>query len=832
MELIRLRSENMYSFPILDLDFRDYETGTTIILGKNLDMDSANGAGKTTILKILYYALWGKELENVSFSEVTFMKNKSRGFAVELLFKDGENLYKIIRSYGCKLDTKLIKMHDGSSPKNAQIEFLMNGEPFEVEADNKLLKKVIEDKLGISPKIFLNSVLTAQKRKKNFLDSPDSDKKEDLSEILDLGFYDKARKLVDDDLTFQKERLESNKNKLSLANRSIDELKNSIETLLESSKNYKEERRNKLNLLSDEKKQLEQKIINLKKLVSNNKNDNSEDLNNKEKELVKSISDIENKLKLLEKDLEKESKLIEMRSKEENIIHQSNTNIESLNKRNDELKRKLKTYNTNIENLAKNLVSVSEDDLSSLSNDIKILKESILKMKSSREEFNKKTVTYEQDKNTLNNLNETSKEISLIIKKLEEENECLTCERKFGENENSAQEKIINKQKLELSEVNKNKESIKKDLEKMNSDLLELSSIFKGLDDSEKTLSKKEKELSDLNLKKEKGKSTQEKIDFFKKELESIKNELDTNNSSIEKSKLSQKNAKEALDKILPYFKKLENIKNEYSKLKESLKKNQEEYNNIISQKGDLKINIERLELQTKELENKNKSIQELREQKDPYRKMIQENQEKIKNYNIEKDNIEKLIKENEKEITYLTFWLKGFSKTGIKSFETEEVINYLNEKVQDHLEVLSEGMQSLIFEPEKTTKTTGSVSNSINTRFFLNGEERPKESLSGGERQRLVLATDLALSDVAENKSNSSFNIKFLDEPFDGIDSSGQIKALALFNNMSEERKGFFIISHDKEMQSFCDNAIYILKENGISRIVDRNTFLNAGND
>lgn len=70
---------------------------------------------------------------------------------------------------------------------------------------------------------------------------------------------------------------------------------------------------------------------------------------------------------------------------------------------------------------------------------------------------------------------------------------------------------------------------------------------------------------------------------------------------------------------------------------------------------------------------------------------------------------------------------------------------------------------------------------------------------------------------------------MKFLDEPFEGIDTNGQIKALALFNKLSQSRNGFFIISHDKEMQAFCDNTIYIVKENGVSRLVDKETFMRA---
>lgn len=827
MELIRLRSENMYSFPVLDLDFRDYATGTTIILGKNLDMDSANGAGKTTILKVLYYALWGKELENVAFSEVVNLKNKNKGFAVELLFKDGDDECKIIRSYGCKLDTKLIKTYDGESPKNSTIEFLMNGEPFEVEADNKLLKKVIEDKLGISPKIFLNSVLTAQKRKKNFLESPDSDKKDDLSDILDLGFYDKAKKLVDEDLAFQEERLVKNKHKLDLATHSIEDLKKSIENLLESSRQYKTNKKEKLSNLKITKEELESKIKELEPIIAKSKDSES----SKEEDLLKKeIKEKSETVQVLESDISKEGKLIGLKSQQDNIIEQSKKNIKNLEKRNLEIEKKSSVYQTNISNLEKNVIEVSDKDIDSLQKEIAEEEVKVQKMKAQKEDLSKKKNEFDSLKKDLEIVENNLKESDIILKKLKEENKCFTCERPFEENdENSAQQKLINKKEDELKDYKSKRETITLNLDVISKRITTLEAELKDFNTLEESLKAKEIKINKLNIEKEKQKSLNEKIIFFKNELKSFSEEVSKNLQSIENDKEKEKEALQKIKEITPYFEKLEKIKERHILLKNELSSLQEKLNNLILSKSEEKVNLERHEASLKDLEKTNKSIDELKEEKDPYRKMINENQEKIKNYTKEKEEINSLINKNEEEIKYLKFWMKGFSKSGIKSFETEEVINYLNERVQYHLDVLSEGVQSLIFEPEKTAKTTGSVSNNIHTRSFLNGEERPIPSLSGGERQRLILATDLALSDVAEQKSNSAFNIKFLDEPFDGIDSNGQIKALALFNNLSEERKGFFIISHDKEMQSFCDNAIYILKENEVSRLVDRNTFLNA---
>jgi ABC-type Mn2+/Zn2+ transport system ATPase subunit len=67
--------------------------------------------------------------------------------------------------------------------------------------------------------------------------------------------------------------------------------------------------------------------------------------------------------------------------------------------------------------------------------------------------------------------------------------------------------------------------------------------------------------------------------------------------------------------------------------------------------------------------------------------------------------------------------------------------------------------------------------------------------------------------------------NIKFLDEPFNGIDSSGQIQCFRLFNRIAQTKE-LYVISHDESFQQLCPNAIYLIKKNGGSKIVDRAEF------
>ena len=208
-----------------------------------------------------------------------------------------------------------------------------------------------------------------------------------------------------------------------------------------------------------------------------------------------------------------------------------------------------------------------------------------------------------------------------------------------------------------------------------------------------------------------------------------------------------------------------------------------------------------------------------------PYKETIEAILTKLSELTFVRDQNKKVISTLEEELKYLNFWKAAFSPLGIRSFIFDEVIDLLNQKVQSNLNDLFEGAISVVFESE-SKNSKGTVSNKISTRFYLTGKETTFGLLSGGEQQRAVLAVNLALTEIAESYSGTAMNIKFLDEPFEGIDSNGQIQCFRLFSRLAQNKDGFYVISHDQSFQELCPNAIYIVKKNGESKIVTRAEF------
>lgn len=217
--------------------------------------------------------------------------------------------------------------------------------------------------------------------------------------------------------------------------------------------------------------------------------------------------------------------------------------------------------------------------------------------------------------------------------------------------------------------------------------------------------------------------------------------------------------------------------------------------------------------------------IEDAKRRENPYTALIGQTKKKIEAYNEEIAKASDKIKEFDEELKYLYFWRNGFSPTGIVSFISDQLLALLNEKTKEYLDVLFDGALTIIFNSESITGK-GVASNKISTDLYLNGKKSYFDSFSGGEQQREILAVELAFADVAESRTGTNINIKFLDEPFTGMDSAGQVKAMTLFRKIAAKKDGFYIITHDPNFQSLCDQGIYIVKQNEISRLVSKEEY------
>ena len=668
---------------------------------------------------------------------------------------------------------------------------------FEAESDSKI-QGFVESSLGISSKMFLSSVLTAQKETSNFLTSTDKEKKQIISQLLDLTVYEKAHDKVKKDLSdLQKKRLPVEKELELLEDKKI-KLMDDLKNVTNSVDNYENEKKQKLQNLNLKKEKYEA----IKKDLDR--------LEGKEDPLpafLKKKEELEEKKKKIELALEKVSE----KKRERDLTLRDVDSLKREYKERLAEKEELESKVKNLESNLKGFTGKQDIDLKikEISNELDDLikekeeKESLLASVSSKEEGIKNKISQQEFDLNSKKKNESSFKVG---------EDCPTCNREFlpQDIEHIEKEKEANDKKIEqikglINKLNEDLKEVREEKNKIEDEILKIKELVKNKEDNIKEINSKEYLIEDL-------KASKDKLEKYLSSIESVKKKLESKEEELDKT-----------DKI-------EETYNEYKKKEKKIKEYiQVKFDSKLVSVQQESIKINNLEENKKENEERllevNKDLENLDNNENPHLKYLKQTNERVKESKNDLNRVKLKIEKIDEEIKYLTFWKQGFSPSGILSFITEDIIEHLNMVVQENLEILCEGSINITFEAEKEN-AKGVVKNEIETHYYNEGEPTSWELLSGGEQQRCILAVTLALTEVAEMRAGTTFNVRFLDEPFDGIDSAGQLEAFKLFSKLSKNKDGFFIVSHDESFQNLCSYAVYVVKQKGESRIVSKEEF------
>lgn len=792
MKIKKMFLENLYSYEKMDFSFDNFPGGTTLLLGKNLDQKTSNGSGKSTILKALFFGLYGEDVNGAVKAAV--LRRGSSWYSITIEFEDKGHFFKIERFEGKK---------DKTSPGKG-LNFYIDNALFNGDGIEQT-QKIINQKIKITPRLFLSSIYAAQDASSNFLLESDTNKKELLTELLDLSIYQKAfihiKKEIDDsekDIIEKQKKIDGIKEQISELDAQVKEFSKKRDTFNQETKKEIEEEIKKGKLIALSIDEIKLKIIpkfNLEEIVLN-----------------------------LER-LKKERTFLENETKNESSIkvnlEKINTSINSIDEKNKDLEKEIEKFENELIELEKikideNLQSILIDKKNNI--EIKLSKIDILK----KELENVKVDT--EIKNMSSSFNK--KELLLLEeerKNLIEGRECPTCHRQYSFDENHD-----NHIKIEIEKIDNKIKAIQEEILNLHEFILKNSDRMKKISQEilEEDSLKKEVEIFQtdfLNFQiliervKIKDIEKEKIINLIKEKKETVIGNINFKNDfSLKKIELEKLESENLV------------FKQKLLKIDEEISKESTNQLNAEVESTKIKSNIEQLEKLQKERLEKIEKIQNLRKKHNPYGEMIL-NIEKRSAVFVEKiDMFLKQINKIEEDLKYFKFWQIGFAPTGIRSFITDDVIELLNRKTQENLNDLFDGALSVFFDPESKNKK-GVISNKISTHFYLNGKETVKETLSGGELRRAILATELALTEIAESRSGNKLNVRFLDEPFNGIDSNGQLQTFKLFARLAKDKDGFFVISHDENFQNMCPNVIYVLKKNEVSKIVSKETYERA---
>ena len=180
LQFKELQIRNFLSFgnQLTSIDLTHY--GTTLIMGENVDANSNNGAGKTTIINALCYALYNKPFDNISLQRLINSTNNTKNTLMEvrLAFIKGEDEFEI---YRCRGETYNIQVY-------------MNGEDVTLDsvAEND---KLVEELIGMSYELFTKIIIFSG-NSIPFLMMPVSQQRQQIEELFNITLLtEKAIKL-------------------------------------------------------------------------------------------------------------------------------------------------------------------------------------------------------------------------------------------------------------------------------------------------------------------------------------------------------------------------------------------------------------------------------------------------------------------------------------------------------------------------------------------------------------------------------------------------------------------------------------------------------------
>jgi DNA repair exonuclease SbcCD ATPase subunit len=800
----RLYAEYMYSYEKLVITEEQFNYGgLTAIIGKNLDQDTANGSGKSNILKAIYYLLFGSELNGVSVDDIS-NRVFGKGHFGEVVFTDKGREFKIQRFREYRLEknsTLILNVPAASKAKLSGVRFFIDGEPFGDKKENgeersiTEINKIILNRLGVSPELFLASVMTAQDSKSNFLMASDLRKKELISELLDLQVYESAYDAIKKDIEANEAEVNQAESRVELINKETEDRQAEITSLLvkndgfaaqlakefeeirvrfeAASTDYARVKREQPTLIDPLpiEAMIDQKKAELSELTANSNNIETEDL----KTIQTHIAETEGMIRLIEGDISRLSGQIQGAKANRSKLRDASLISSDLAETVSE-KASFKNLNQSVANEADSRV------LQAL-----IQSESQKNMLLERKKAGSESV--------LNNLHDK-------VRELEESVNCPTCAQPWDKEHAAERDEKIKSLKTQATNVVTELERISTEL---SSDTAAQAAVQLKVLAIEKELAAINQANQEIESLETLSKDLSQKVEKVRKVLKVLTAQKD---EEIDKVRLALRASQEKSAGLNTEIQKLSELASEARASAMAVKRWESSFaiaNQRLKEIGDQAKQVKaRVSPYVELMETAKARIEELKERRE-----------------VNKARIDKL----EEEQKYLNFWKSGFGPTGIRSFISDEVIIHLNEIVREYLNDLFDGAITVMFESESINQK-GGVSNKISTKFYLNGKESPIDLLSGGERQRVVLAVDLALSDIAEARTGTKINLKFMDEPFNGIDSNGQMKSIALFAKIANHKNGFFIITHDQSFQALCQNTIFVVKKDEVSRVVTKEGF------
>ncbi len=651
MELIELKMKNFKSHLDATINFVN---GNNVIVGEN-------GAGKSSILEGIMYALYG----NVQGRKLEDLVRKGTSkMEIQLTFKHGGKTYKVTRT------GQLMK---SSTKTTAKLH--VQGKKDPIATKQSVVSQEIERILGHDAKTFQNVVYIRQGEITQIFSHTPQTRKELFDRLLGLEKYETAYKRLADPI-------KKLKHDIDMLNVSIEALEENVSKIPQVEKEVKQFRK-KISSLNNEIEKLQQKLVDKQKIL---------------KELERLKTEVE----LTEKQLTERKKTLE---KKELQTKQEHDNLQrELNQQFQFDVKTIRELITTLETKRRKKEQMYEQ----FNNEIKMLDtlktkiDELLRLKKKQE-------------NHIQEMETENEQLKTEIRKL------LENEYK-NEPYEKVQERIhedIQVENEKLKKIQKQRDTLVKKLERLKQLKDREDEYLKDIDDTRNSLANDEKHLrrvlgadwKELNLQEliEKLKKQKESLETRQEKLEEEKRRLIGDQIATQRKIRELEEEKETFENITkeahcPTCKQIITEKhrtmmiNEYEKQLKKLKiehvKLEETISALTKQEQQVKSSLENIKNELKSKENSKIYLQNYKEKERKIQNLMEKLtkiQAEIKDLKVAPKDLEKL-QEQIKTIEQKLLILQNASKLMVRLSEKtlnikqrRKELEILNKNIQDH---------------------------------------------------------------------------------------------------------------------------------------------------
>ena len=182
------------------------------------------------------------------------------------------------------------------------------------------------------------------------------------------------------------------------------------------------------------------------------------------------------------------------------------------------------------------------------------------------------------------------------------------------------------------------------------------------------------------------------------------------------------------------------------------------------------------------------------------------------------KDN--ELIALKETQVLYKEL-RAAFGKKGVQALLIEHAIPELEEEANQLLSRMTDGRVNVQFVTQRTARTNDNTIETLDIRIADELGTRNYELYSGGETFRVNFAIRIALSKVLARRAGTNLQTLVIDEGFGTQDARGRERLVEAINSIQDDFEKIVVITHIEELQSAFPHHILVEKTDRGSVIV-----------